>query len=71
MNSDERRKQRKIAKKLGPHHTCYRKKKYRSERMAQLAAERVSMKSGRKIMTYPCSFCSQWHIGGNKWETQS
>ena len=47
----------------GQEATCGKKIDYRSEGSAVRAAAAMSLKAQRAMETYPCAWCTGWHIG--------
>lgn len=45
---------------------CDGKVQHTSRNEARRAAKRIANKTGRKVSTYKCPFCSLWHITKHK-----
>ena len=48
------------------HHSCLRKKKYRTEKWAKYMAEKMSKQFNKEYTYYYCLLCHGWHLATKK-----
>ena len=45
---------------------CVKKKKYRSQKLAQQVADKASKRAGKPLRVYYCGICQNYHLTGAK-----